>query len=122
MSHKNFQNVGSFIRDCYGVDLRYDEACVQIISDTEISFWSQYDECEGCKLLPTEKTKGSDAYVFKTLSPVHYAIRNETAEICNGKWSNRDVLTYLHTIYCELKYAAFLCLMEITFEDLHDPF
>lgn len=92
MSTSYFQNVGSFIRDCNGTTLHYDQACLEIIAHGKISFWSQYEECEGCILQETKKKAGTDAYVLDTLSPVHYEVHNETGPICNGKFVMHDVL------------------------------
>lgn len=92
MSVSYFQNMGSFIRDCNGTTLRYDQACLQIIAEEKISFLSQYDECEGCILQETAKPLGADAYVLSTLSPLHYAVRNENGQICNGELVEHDVL------------------------------
>lgn len=85
MPSKYFQNVGSFIRDCNDTTLRYDRACLQIITDVPVTFWSQYEECEGCILLETSKLTATDEVVLQTLSPLRYAIKNATHQICNGK-------------------------------------
>lgn len=88
---KYFQNVGSFSRECNGTTLHYDQACLQIIAEEEITFLSQYDECEGCILLETKYPPISDEYVLGTLSPLHYAVRNGKGQICNGKFTKHDV-------------------------------
>lgn len=84
MSFGSFENVGAFIRECNGKKLRYDQACLQIITDQELSFLSQYEECEGCILLETAKISKTSDIVLKTASPLRYAVRNGHGEICSG--------------------------------------
>ncbi|XP_073962435.1 heparan-alpha-glucosaminide N-acetyltransferase-like [Choristoneura fumiferana] len=86
MSLGKFENVGAFIRSCNGTTLRYDQACLQIITSEEISFWSQYEECEGCKLLKTVELPISGGIVLETLSPLRYAVKNGNGQICNGTY------------------------------------
>ncbi|XP_038218278.1 heparan-alpha-glucosaminide N-acetyltransferase-like [Zerene cesonia] len=81
-----FENIGAFIRHCNGTKLRYDQACLEIITDENISFWSQYEECEDCMLLETVKLPKTGAVVLDTTSPLRYAIRNGVGEICNGTY------------------------------------
>lgn len=86
MSSKYFQNVGSFIRECNGTTLRHDRACLQIITDEPVTFWSQHEECEGCILLKTAELSTTDEVQLGTLSAVQYAVHNSTGQtICNGK-------------------------------------
>ncbi|XP_030034181.2 heparan-alpha-glucosaminide N-acetyltransferase [Manduca sexta] len=86
MAYSSFQNVGSFVRECNNAKLRYDQACLQIITNEDISFWSQYEECEGCMLLETARFGSTDAVVVSTTSPLKYSIRNGFGEICNGMY------------------------------------
>lgn len=90
MSLGKFENVGAFIRSCNGTTLRYDQACLQIITTEKISFWSQYEECEGCKLLKTAELPISGAIVLETLSPLRFAVQNGNGQICNGKFVKVD--------------------------------
>lgn len=86
MSFIKFENVGAFIRHCNGTTLRYDQACLEIDTAEPITFWSQDEECEGCVLLKTARLPSTGSIVLSTLRPTRYAIRNGTAEICNGKY------------------------------------
>ncbi|CAH0760197.1 unnamed protein product [Diatraea saccharalis] len=86
MSFVKFENVGAFVRDCNGTTLQYDKACLEIGTNETISFWSQYEECEGCVLLETKRLSSTGAIVLSTLSPVRYAIRNGNGQICNGTY------------------------------------
>ncbi|XP_063629468.1 heparan-alpha-glucosaminide N-acetyltransferase-like [Cydia splendana] len=86
MTLGQFENVGAFIRSCNGTTLRYDQACLEIITTEPISFMSQYEECQDCMLLPTEPLANSSSYLLKTLSPVRYAIENGHGQICNGSY------------------------------------
>lgn len=88
MSFGSFENVGSFIRDCNGSKLRYDQACLQIITNTDVSFWSQYEECEGCILLGTANISDTRSLVLGTGSPLNYKVTNGNGVICNGKYSS----------------------------------
>lgn len=91
----NFENIGSFIRNCNGIKLKYDQACLEIVTNETISFWSQYEECEDCMLLETEKIPFTKAIVLNTISPLHYAIRNRNGQICNGMYSFIKILVSL---------------------------
>lgn len=82
----NFENIGSFIRNCNGIKLKYDQACLEIVTNETVSFWSQYEECEDCMLLETEKIPFTKAIVLNTISPLRYAIRNRNGQICNGMY------------------------------------
>lgn len=84
MSFGSFENVGSFIRDCNGTALRYDQACLQIITEKEVSFWSQFEECEGCILLERPKIPETRSLILETGGPIKYAVRNDDGEICHG--------------------------------------
>ena len=84
MSFGSFENVGSIIRDCNGTTLRYDQACLQIVTDQPVSFWSQYEECEGCILLETAHIPETRALILDTGSPIKYAVRNGNGEVCSG--------------------------------------
>ncbi|XP_059055711.1 heparan-alpha-glucosaminide N-acetyltransferase-like [Achroia grisella] len=82
----NFENVGALIRDCNGTKLRHDQACLELITNEKISFWSQSEECQGCILLETHKLPSTGAVVLQTLSRLRYAIKNELGVICNGSY------------------------------------
>ncbi|XP_041974872.1 heparan-alpha-glucosaminide N-acetyltransferase-like [Aricia agestis] len=82
----HFQNVGSFIRGCNGTTLRHDQACLEIVTNEEISFWSQYEECEDCMLLETKKLSTTGSLVLETFSPLRYEVRNADGQICNGTY------------------------------------
>ncbi|XP_048484368.1 heparan-alpha-glucosaminide N-acetyltransferase [Plutella xylostella] len=86
MSLGVYENVGYFIRECDGRRLRYDQACLQVITSEKVSFWSQYLECEGCALLETATFKNNTKLVFGTTSPLKYAVHNANGEICNGTY------------------------------------
>ncbi|CAG9124516.1 unnamed protein product [Plutella xylostella] len=86
MSLGVYENVGYFIRECDGRRLRYDQACLQVITSEKVSFWSQYLECEGCALLETATFKNNTKLVFSTTSPLKYAVHNANGEICNGTY------------------------------------
>ncbi|KAL4703761.1 hypothetical protein ACJJTC_017549 [Scirpophaga incertulas] len=94
MSYINFENVGAFLRKCNGTTLRYDQACLEILTKEKISFWSQYEECEGCMLLETANLPATGSVILDTLSPVEYAIRNGNGEICNGTFAFREFGQY----------------------------
>ncbi|KAM3961405.1 heparan-alpha-glucosaminide N-acetyltransferase [Aphomia sociella] len=81
-----FENIGAFIRDCNGTKLRYDQACLELITNEKISFWSQSEECQGCVLLETAKLPTTGAVVVHTLGPLQYAIKNGQGIICNGTY------------------------------------
>lgn len=83
---EQFQNVGALARDCNDTRLRYDEACLTVISEEPVSFWSQYVDCEGCKLLEIAKIVSRSEIKLKTTSAVKYAITTSRGEICNGKF------------------------------------
>lgn len=83
---RQFENVGAIRRDCDNVILRYDQACLQIITNESVTFWSQYEECEDCMLLETAKIPSTRRIVLETLSPLRYAIKNGNGEICNGTY------------------------------------
>ncbi|CAF4859348.1 unnamed protein product [Pieris macdunnoughi] len=87
-----FNNVG--VRDCNGTKLRYDQACLEIITDGPIAFWSQYEECEDCMLLETANLKKSGPVVLETISPVRFAIRSADNEICNGTYEFEEFGQY----------------------------
>ncbi|CAH0717685.1 unnamed protein product, partial [Brenthis ino] len=82
----NFENVGAFTPHCNGTRLRYDQACLEIITNETVSFWSQYQECEDCMLLETVKIQSTRGIVLDTISPLRYAIKNGNGEICNGTY------------------------------------
>ncbi|CAH2097531.1 unnamed protein product [Euphydryas editha] len=82
----NFENIGSFIRNCNGMKLKYDQACLEIITNETVTFWSQYEECEDCMLLETEKIPFTKAIILDTISPLRYAIKNRNGQICNGTY------------------------------------
>ncbi|CAG9570896.1 unnamed protein product [Danaus chrysippus] len=82
----NFKNVGAFVRDCNGTTLKYDQACLEIITNEKITFWSQYEVCEDCMLLETKKLSSTGAVVIETESPLRYAIKNGNGLICNGTY------------------------------------
>ncbi|XP_049880375.1 heparan-alpha-glucosaminide N-acetyltransferase-like [Pectinophora gossypiella] len=86
MSLGKFENVGAFVRDCRNGTLLYDEACLEVITSETVTFWSQYEECEGCKLVLTKTLETTGEIVLKTLSPVHYAVKNGNGQICNGTY------------------------------------
>lgn len=79
-----FENVGYFLRNCNGKTLRYDQACLQIITGEQISFWSQYEECEDCILLKTAELNQTGDIVIETFSPLRYLVQNEQGRSCNG--------------------------------------
>lgn len=80
----NYQNVGAFIRACDGTTLQYDQACLEIHTTEEVTFWRQYEECQNCELLPAATLNTTGETVLKTLSPVRYALRKGSDQICNG--------------------------------------
>lgn len=84
MAIGNFQNVG--VRDCNNTTLHFDQACLQIVTQKSVYFWSQYEECDGCMLLNTKNLTKTDSFVVKTLSPLLYSVRNDNGEICNTKY------------------------------------
>lgn len=82
-----FQNVGSSIRECNSTTLRHDRACLQIITNDPVTFWSQYEECEGCILLNTANLLSTGEIELQTLSPLQYVVQNSTGHnICNGTY------------------------------------
>lgn len=96
MSFGSFENVGSFIRDCGNKKLKYDEACLQVITDRPISFWSQYEECEGCILLQRANITSSHNFVIDTISPLRYTVKkDDNAEICSGEYQFNEYGQYL---------------------------
>ncbi|XP_026750425.1 heparan-alpha-glucosaminide N-acetyltransferase-like [Galleria mellonella] len=82
----SFANVGSLIRNCSGTSLRYEQACLELVTNEKISFWSQSEECQGCVLLETFKLPATGAVVVQTLNPLRYAIKNDHGVICNGTY------------------------------------
>ncbi|XP_047540046.1 heparan-alpha-glucosaminide N-acetyltransferase-like [Vanessa atalanta] len=82
----NFENVGSFIRNCNGTTLKYDQACLEIKTNESVTFWSQYEECEDCMLLETARIPTSRAVILNTVSPLRYAIKNGNGVICSGTY------------------------------------
>lgn len=105
-----FENVGVFMRDCHGVTLRYDRACLEVVTNEEVTFWSQYDECQDCMLLDTKTFGSSGALVLRTLSPVHYSVtkfKDGKGPICNGMF----IITFvIFIVYC-LCFARILRLV-----------
>lgn len=99
---RQFENVGAIRRDCDNIILRYDQACLQIITNESVTFWSQYEECEDCMLLETAKLPSTRRIVLETLSPLRYAIKNGNGEICNGTQFTQFFLCLLSC------YEAFL--------------
>ncbi|KAJ0171377.1 hypothetical protein K1T71_012927 [Dendrolimus kikuchii] len=86
MALANFQNVGYIVPECNGTTLHFDQACLQIFTKKNITFWSQYEECEGCKLLQTVHLDKTDSIVVKTFSRLQYLVKSEYGEICNGNY------------------------------------
>lgn len=86
MSFGSFENIGSHIRDCDGKKLKYDQACLQINATSLVEFWSQSEECEGCVLLKTATVTDSSLVILDTRSPIRYAVKNDSGEICNGTY------------------------------------
>ncbi|XP_013182542.1 PREDICTED: heparan-alpha-glucosaminide N-acetyltransferase-like [Papilio xuthus] len=82
-----FENVGYFLRNCNGKTLRYDQACLQIVTNEQISFWSQYEECEDCILLKTADFNQTGDVVIETFSPLRYVVQNEQGRSCNGTYA-----------------------------------
>ncbi|XP_045762205.1 heparan-alpha-glucosaminide N-acetyltransferase-like [Maniola jurtina] len=109
----NFENVGAFIRNCNGTKLKYDQACLEITTNENITFWSQYVECEDCMLLPTKNLPTSGAVVIETFSPLRYAIRNSSGEICNGTYEFGEFGQYSINVTPEIKHE---CLPRMTAE------
>lgn len=104
MSFGSFENVGSFIRDCGNKKLKYDEACLQVITDRPISFWSQYEECEGCILLQRANITSSHNFVIDTISPLRYTVKkDDNAEICSGQYEN--IIVTHPCLCCKNKHA-----------------
>lgn len=102
-----FENVGVFMRDCHGVTLKYDRACLEVITSEEVTFWSQYEECQDCMLLNTKTFSTSGALVLRTLSPVHYSVtkfKDGKGPICNGTYVLRFVTCI---VYC----LCFICIL-----------
>ncbi|XP_050671269.1 heparan-alpha-glucosaminide N-acetyltransferase-like [Leptidea sinapis] len=89
-----FENVGAFIRNCSAKTLRYDQACLELITDEPITFWSQYEECENCMLLETAKLSKTGNIILETISPLHYAIKSGNGEICNGTYKFEEYGQY----------------------------
>lgn len=84
-----FENVGVFLRDCNGTKLQYDRACLEVITSEQVTFWSQYEECQDCMLLEKKTFDSSASLVFRTLSPVHYSVtkfKDGKGPICNGTY------------------------------------
>ncbi|XP_026332744.1 heparan-alpha-glucosaminide N-acetyltransferase-like [Hyposmocoma kahamanoa] len=84
-----FENVGVLMRDCEGVLLQHDSACLEVITTEKVTFWSQYEECQDCMLLAKKNISSSGSLVFRTLSPVHYSVtkyEDGKEPICNGTY------------------------------------
>lgn len=84
-----FANIGVFNRDCNGAKLRFDRACLEVITNDTVTFWSQYEECQDCVLLDRKTFSSSGALVFRTLSPVQYSVtkfKDGKGPICNGAY------------------------------------
>ncbi|XP_060807203.1 heparan-alpha-glucosaminide N-acetyltransferase [Amyelois transitella] len=109
----SLQNIGAFIRKCNGTTLRYDQACLELITDEKVRFYSQYDECEGCKLLETITLPSTGAVVLGTTSPLHYAIKNDNGQICNGTYLFEEYGQYSINIS---EVTKDLCLPRMTAE------
>lgn len=82
----NFQNIGSFVRSCGNSTLGFDEACLRLISNEKVKFLSQYEECEGCRLLETATVDGLTQITLKTFSKVRFELQNGEGQICNGSY------------------------------------
>ncbi|KAF9420505.1 hypothetical protein HW555_003255 [Spodoptera exigua] len=98
MPFDSFENVGSFVRDCNGSRLRFDQACLQLITNEDVSFWSQYEECEGCVLLGTANISATHSLVLGTGSPLNYEVRNGNGLICNGTYQFGEYGQYILNI------------------------
>lgn len=93
-----FENVGVLMRDCDGVLLQHDSACLEVITTEKVTFWSQYEECQDCMLLAKKNISSSGSLVFRTLSPVHYSVtkyEDGKEPICNGTYALRVLLHLL---------------------------
>lgn len=99
MSSSGFKNVGSFIRDCNGTTLRYDQACFEIISSEAVNFWSQTVDCIGCPLLRTAEVFSARQLIVQTLNPIRYAFKNSLGQICNGKWKNPPIFVWMFCLH-----------------------
>ncbi|XP_037874035.1 heparan-alpha-glucosaminide N-acetyltransferase [Bombyx mori] len=108
-----FQNVGSFIRECNGTTLRYDQACLSILTDEEVTLWSQYAECDGCKLLPTATFPKSDPIIVRTSDTLLYALKNSSGIICKGSYQFGEYGQYVFNL---TEGAKNKCLPRMTAE------
>lgn len=84
MGLSSFTNIGYSFKNCNGIKLRYDQACLEILTDNKISFWSQYEECEDCIMLKRVDLYKPEEIVIETFSPLRYSLRSDQGEICNG--------------------------------------
>lgn len=91
-----FRNIGSSERDCNNSTLHYDEACLKVVTDKEITFWSQYEECQGCRLLETTSVYREQEIKIKTFSALRYSIRDLNGQICNGIYK---LIKHFHSIF-----------------------
>lgn len=102
MALGKFQNVGYVAPECNGTTLHFDQACLQIFTKKNISFWSQYEECEGCKLLQTVNLQTTGSFVVKTFSPLKYLVRSDYGEICNGKHNTVIAKCFVQILFSKI--------------------
>lgn len=87
MSFVNFKNVKFFSRKCNSHTLIYDEACLDIASDREVTIWRQYTKCVECdyaKVLDSNKT---GSLLVETIWPVKYKVEDSYGPVCNGTFN-----------------------------------
>ncbi|KAI5639277.1 heparan-alpha-glucosaminide N-acetyltransferase [Phthorimaea operculella] len=76
----------STYENCEETSLQYDQACLEVIASEFVTFWSNFEQCEGCRLLETAYVARSRALVVGTTSALRYALKNGTQQICNGTY------------------------------------
>lgn len=85
MGFINFKNVKFYTRKCNSKTLVYDEACIDILADKEVSLWRQYTKCDGCDYANVLETNKSSSLLLRTIWPVKYKVKDgDGTEICNG--------------------------------------
>ncbi|XP_077303018.1 heparan-alpha-glucosaminide N-acetyltransferase-like [Arctopsyche grandis] len=87
MSFVNFKNVKFFSRKCNSHTLIYDEACLDIASDRDVTVWRQYTKCVECdyaKVLDSNKT---GSLLVRTIWPVKYKVEDGYGPVCNGTFN-----------------------------------
>lgn len=92
----NFKNVMFYQRKCDTKTLFYDEACLTVSSDKNVSLWKQYTECEGCDYIKgVFVNNGSEDMLVKTVWPLKYqVISGDGGQICNGTFGFQEYGRY----------------------------